>query len=74
MLLLTRRQGESIMIGDGIRVRVMTVSDATDEVQIQIDAPDFVAIPSGVTDSESSDRRAVPIITHKRRWRALLTG
>lgn len=74
MLLLTRRQGESIMIGDGIRVRVFTVSEATGELQIQIDAPDFVAISGEVIDSESPERQAVPVITHKRRWRALLTS
>lgn len=73
MLLLTRRLGESIMIGDGVRVRVKTVSEAAGEVQIQIDAPDFVAISGEVTDSESPDRQAIPVITHKRRWRSLVT-
>ncbi|WP_162881161.1 carbon storage regulator, partial [Pseudomonas coronafaciens] len=42
MLLLTRREGENIMIGDGIQIQVLSVSEDTGDVRIQIEAPDVV--------------------------------
>lgn len=42
MLLLTRRIGESVMIGDGIEVRVMSVQG--NQVRLGIDAPQDVKI------------------------------
>ncbi|WP_117216505.1 carbon storage regulator [Pseudomonas coronafaciens] len=64
MLLLTRREGENIRIGDAIQVQVLSVSEGA--VRIQIDAPDFVEV------REVSDRKQGPTITHKRR-RLLVT-
>ncbi|WP_117182352.1 carbon storage regulator [Pseudomonas amygdali] len=64
MLLLTRREGENIKIGDAIQVQVLSVSEGA--VRIQIDAPDFVEV------REVSDRKQGPNITHKRR-RSLVT-
>jgi len=42
MLLLTRRIGESVMIGDGVQVRVMSVQG--NQVRLGIDAPREVTI------------------------------
>ncbi|KPZ05022.1 MULTISPECIES: carbon storage regulator [Pseudomonas syringae group] len=64
MLLLTRREGENIMIGDAIQFQVLSVSEGA--VRIQIEAPDFVEV------REVSDRKHGPAITHKRR-RSLVT-
>ncbi|AKF48804.1 carbon storage regulator, CsrA (plasmid) [Pseudomonas syringae pv. syringae HS191] len=58
MLLLTRREGENIRIGDAIQVQVLSVSEGA--VRIQIDAPDFVEV------REVSDRKHGPAITYKR--------
>ena len=43
MLVLARRQGESILIGDNVRVRVLKVL-THDKVRIGIDAPDDVVV------------------------------
>lgn len=42
MLLLTRRRGENIVIGDEIQIQVLSVSEAAGEVCIQIEAPAFL--------------------------------
>lgn len=42
MLVLTRRQGESVMIGDDVRVRVVSVSGG--QVRLAIEAPDGVSV------------------------------
>jgi carbon storage regulator len=45
MLILTRRVGESIVIGDNIRVRVLDVKGMNPaQVRIGIDAPKDVAV------------------------------
>ncbi len=73
MLLLTRREGENIMIGDGIQIQVLSVSEETGDVRIQIEAPDAVEAQSRNVDNEVTDRKPGPVITHKRRWRSLVT-
>jgi carbon storage regulator len=42
MLALTRKVGESVVIGDGIRVTVVAVE--RDRVRITIDAPRHIAV------------------------------
>jgi carbon storage regulator len=42
MLALTRRVGESIVIGDGIRVTVVAVE--RDQVKISVDAPRQITV------------------------------
>ena len=42
MLILTRRKGESILLGDNIEITVVKVEDGT--VKIAIDAPKDVSI------------------------------
>lgn len=42
MLVLTRRQGESLVIGDDVRVRVVSVSGG--QVRLAIEAPDGVSV------------------------------
>ncbi|KPZ03427.1 hypothetical protein ALO43_200092 [Pseudomonas tremae] len=73
MLLLTRREGENIMIGDGIQIQVLSVSEDTGAVRIQIEAPDAVEAQSRNVDNEVTDGKPGPVITHKRRWRSLVT-
>ncbi|KOP53050.1 MULTISPECIES: carbon storage regulator [Pseudomonas syringae group] len=73
MLLLTRREGENIMIGDEIQIQVLSVSEDAEEICIQIEAPNIVAVQCRDVDSEVNDRKLSPVITHKRRWRSSLT-
>jgi carbon storage regulator CsrA len=73
MLLLTRRQGENIVIGDKIQIQVLSVSEAAGDVRIQIEAPDLLAVQCVDSDSAVTSRRASPVITQKRRWRSMLT-
>ncbi|MCF5382000.1 carbon storage regulator [Pseudomonas syringae] len=73
MLLLTRREGESIIIGDGIQIQVLSVSEVTGEVTLSIDAPVIVAVQCIDLSSEATGCKAAPVITNKRRWRSLLT-
>ncbi len=42
MLVLTRKQGEALVIGDDVRVRVVSVSGG--QVRIAIEAPDGIAV------------------------------
>jgi carbon storage regulator len=42
LLALTRKVGESIVIGDGIRVTVVAVDN--DQVRLAIDAPRHIAV------------------------------
>ena len=61
MLVLTRRSGESIVIGDGIRVRVLG-SSAT-RVRLGIEAPDNVRI---VREKAPDDGTPAPVATTDR--------
>ncbi|KOP50826.1 carbon storage regulator CsrA [Pseudomonas coronafaciens pv. porri] len=72
MLLLTRREGENIMIGNGIQIHVLSVSEDTGDVRIQIEAPDIVEAQSRNVGNEATDHKPGPVITHKRRWRPLV--
>jgi carbon storage regulator len=65
MLVLTRRTGESLIIGDEITVKVLSVDEETGQVRIGIDAPQAV----DVHRREVFDRiHGAPgvTITHKR--------
>ncbi|MFP3852389.1 carbon storage regulator [Pseudomonas sp. W5-01] len=73
MLLLTRRQGESIVIGDKIQIQVLSVSEAAGDVRIQIEAPDLRVVQGVDVDTNVDARMASPVITHKRRWRSMVT-
>lgn len=73
MLLLTRRQGENILIGNEILIHVLSVSEADGDVHLQIEAPDLFAVQCVDVESDVSARKANPVITHKRRWRSLVT-
>lgn len=53
MLILTRRQNESVMIGDDIVVTVLEVSPSSKQVRLGFDAPDDVSIDR----SEVRDRK-----------------
>ncbi|EGH16715.1 carbon storage regulator-related protein, partial [Pseudomonas savastanoi pv. glycinea str. race 4] len=56
MLVLTRREGENIMIGDGIQIQVLSVSEETGDLRIQIEAPDVVEAQSRNVGNEVTDR------------------
>lgn len=73
MLLMTRRQGESIVIGDEIQIQVLSVSEATGDVRIQIEAPVLLPVQCVDVESDMTARRSNPVITHKRRWRSMVT-
>lgn len=42
MLILSRKKGESIQIGDGIEIKVVAING--DQVKIGIDAPKYIEI------------------------------
>ena len=62
MLVLTRRSGEWISIGDDVTVRVLSVKG--DQVQIGVDAPRSVAVHRGeireqiLKETEAAQRSA----------------
>ncbi len=57
MLVLTRRPGESIAIGDGIRVTVVEVSG--DRVKVGIEAPqDVVILRQELCEAVEAENRA----------------
>lgn len=74
MLLLTRREGEAIVIADEIKIQVISVSEHAGSVRIRIEAPDTVSVHSADVESDAPVRKAGPVITHKRRRRALATN
>lgn len=71
MLLLTRRQGENIVIGTDIVLRVLSVKEHTGEVSLQVEAAAGVMarFEAGRVEKE---KPTGPVVTHKRRWRALV--
>ncbi|POP75155.1 carbon storage regulator [Pseudomonas amygdali pv. morsprunorum] len=74
MLLLTRREGEAIVIADEIKVQVISVSQHAGSVRIKIEAPDAVPVHSAGVESDAPACKAGPVIRHKRRRRALVTS
>ncbi|WP_050587024.1 hypothetical protein [Pseudomonas tremae] len=56
-----------------MQIQVLSVSEDTEEICIQIEAPNIVAVQCRDVDSEVNDRKLSPVITHKRRWRSSLT-
>lgn len=44
MLLLSRRIGETLLINDHIRVKILGLFNSTDEVRIGIDAPKEISV------------------------------
>lgn len=44
MLILMRRSGERILIGDNIYLKVVKVDSWTDSITVEIEAPDDVSI------------------------------
>ena len=57
MLVITRQPGDSILIGEGIKVIILEVSG--DKIKIGIDAPRSVRIMrSEVLDTEKSNQEA----------------
>lgn len=73
MLILTRRQGENLVIGDEVQIHVLSVSAVTGDVRIQIEAPELLPVQCVDVDSDLITRRDNPVITHKRRWRSMVT-
>ncbi|EGH18683.1 carbon storage regulator-related protein, partial [Pseudomonas savastanoi pv. glycinea str. race 4] len=55
----------------GIQIQVLSVSEDTGDVRIQIEAPDAVEAQSRNVENEVTDGKPGPVITHKRRWRSL---
>ncbi|EPN27655.1 carbon storage regulator-related protein, partial [Pseudomonas syringae pv. actinidiae ICMP 19070] len=64
---------QNIMIGDGIQIQVLSVSEEIGDVRIQIEAPDVVEAQSRNVGNEVTGRKPGPVIIHKRRWRSLET-
>lgn len=67
MLVLTRKQGEALVIGDDVRIRVVSVSGG--QVRIAIEAPDGVAVHREEVyerivraNREAADASAAPVV------------
>ncbi|UNO28813.1 carbon storage regulator [Pseudomonas amygdali] len=55
------------------QIQVLSVSEDTGDVRIQIKALDVVKAQNRNVDNEVTDGKPGPVITHKRRWRSLAT-
>lgn len=74
MLVLTRRSGETLRIGDEIKITVLAVDEEHGPIKIGIDAPQAVEVHrSEVYDRINQPKQGVTI-THKRRFRDYLPG
>ncbi|WP_094195092.1 carbon storage regulator [Pseudomonas meliae] len=51
----------------------LSVSEDTGNVLIQIEAPDVVEAQGRTVGNEVTAHKPGPVITHKRRWRSLVT-
>ncbi|WP_122342904.1 carbon storage regulator [Pseudomonas amygdali] len=69
LLLRDRKNGRFAAAG----CPVLSVSEDTGDVRIQIEAPDAVEAQSRNVENEVTDGKPGPVITHKRRWRSLVT-
>ncbi|KPX50403.1 hypothetical protein ALO68_200116 [Pseudomonas syringae pv. helianthi] len=65
MLLLTRREGENIVIGDDIQIQILSVSKDPENVRILVEAPDVVAVQCSDVGSQVTDYKQGPGVTHK---------
>lgn len=74
MLVLTRRSGETLRIGDEIEVRVVAVDEGQGQVRIGIAAPVAVEVHREEVYNRINERPQGVVITHKRRFRDLLPG
>ncbi|PBK54108.1 carbon storage regulator [Pseudomonas syringae pv. actinidiae] len=71
MLLLTRREGENIIIGDQIQIQILSVSKDPEHVRIGVESPDVLAVQCSDVSSEVTDRKLDPVITHKQARRVI---
>ncbi|KAA8686768.1 carbon storage regulator [Pseudomonas caricapapayae] len=71
MLLLTRREGENIIIGDDIQIQILSVSKDPENVRILVEAPDVVAVQCSDVGSQVTDRKQGPVVTHKQARRVI---
>ncbi|GKQ32316.1 carbon storage regulator [Pseudomonas syringae pv. theae] len=71
MLLLTRREGENIIIGDEIQIQILSVSKDAEHVRIGVESSDVLAVQCSDVGSEVTDRKLDPVITHKQARRVI---
>ncbi|MCK0551457.1 carbon storage regulator [Pseudomonas syringae] len=71
MLLLTRREGENIIIGDEIQIQILSVSKDPEHVHIGVESPDVLAVQCSDVGSEVTDRKQDPVITYKQARRVI---
>ena len=72
MLVLSRRSGESIAIGEGIRVTIVEVSG--DRVKVGIEAPhDVVILRQELCDAVEAENRAAQQVRPEQMGEALRT-
>ncbi|KPY21640.1 Carbon storage regulator related [Pseudomonas savastanoi pv. glycinea] len=72
MLVLTRREGENIMIEGGIEIQVLVVSEFDQIVRIGIEAPKVAIVQCRDIDRKVTEHKPRPVIIHKCRWRSLV--
>ncbi|RMR22609.1 hypothetical protein ALP91_200251 [Pseudomonas savastanoi pv. glycinea] len=72
MLVLTRREGENILIEDGIQIQVLAISEFDQIVRIGIEAPKVAIVQCRDIDRKVTEHKPRPVIIHKCRWRSLV--
>ncbi|POP68569.1 carbon storage regulator [Pseudomonas syringae pv. pisi] len=72
MLVLTRREGENILIEDGIQIQVLAISEFDQIVRIGIEAPNVAIVQCRDIDRKVTKHKPRPVIIHKCRWRSLV--
>lgn len=63
MLVITRKKGESILIGDNIKVKIVKIDDGS--VKIAIDAPKEVVILRGELYKEVEEENKNAVVFEK---------
>ncbi|MHC8403363.1 carbon storage regulator [Pseudomonas sp. MDT1-17] len=74
MLILSRRSGKAVMIGDEIVFQVLGVDENQEHVTIGIEAPVSIQVHQQEVYSRINDRKPSVVISHKPRVRVLVRG
>jgi hypothetical protein len=67
MLILTRRLGEAIVLGDNVRIVVVGADEASGTVRFETFAPESVPVSAGLGISSATAIPKAPVIVHKRK-------
>jgi hypothetical protein len=73
MLILTRRLGEAIVLGDDVRIVVVGADEASGTARFETVAPDSLPVSAGLGIDSATAIQKAPVIVHKRKklWSAV---